>query len=342
MSNEVKIALLAIVAIALSFWGFKFIKGKNILTRSNLYYVEYDDALSLQTSSSVVIQGVNVGFVADVKLQKGSEKILVTLDLDKDLEVPKGTRAEIFANGFMGTKSVRLQFPPIEERNGILESGSYLIPGAVGFLGANIPKEELKEYMQIFQDGIKGAMDSLNKSLTSGDPNSPIQKSLKNLEGTLANLQSATSSADRLLAASSGEIKGTLKSLNDLSGTLANSKAKLSSIIANADKFSGQLNEMDLKKTMAEVDQTLSGLKSTLNKADQTFGSVGNIMADVQAGKGTLGKLLGNDSLYFEIARLSMRADSLTKDLKNRPYRYIPLKGRKKVLKYDRLDAKNQ
>ena len=134
MSNEIKIALLAVVAIALSIWGIKFIKGKNLLTRSNLYYVEYEDALSIQTSSSVVIQGVNVGFVADVKLQKGSEKVLVTLDLNKDLEVPKGTRAEIFANGFMGTKSVRLQFPPVEERQGMLEPGAYLIPGAVGFL----------------------------------------------------------------------------------------------------------------------------------------------------------------------------------------------------------------
>ncbi len=342
MSNEIKIALLAVVAIALSIWGIKFIKGKNLLTRSNLYYVEYEDALSIQTSSSVVIQGVNVGFVADVKLQKGSEKVLVTLDLNKDLEVPKGTRAEIFANGFMGTKSVRLQFPPVEERQGMLEPGAYLIPGSVGFLGANIPQDELKQYVLIIQDGIKGAIDSLNKGLTNGDPNSPINRSLKNLELTLANLQSATSSADRLLASSSGEIKGTLKSLNELSASLASSKAKIGSIINNADKFSGQLNEMDLKKTIAEVDQTLAGLKVTLNKANQTFGSVEGMMNDVKAGKGSLGKLLSSDSLYNSIDRLSANADSLTQDIKNRPYRYIPLKGRKRVQQYDKLDAKKQ
>ncbi|HOY17003.1 MAG TPA: MlaD family protein [Haliscomenobacter sp.] len=340
MSNEVKIALLALAAIALSFWGIKFIKGKNLLTRTNLYYVEYDDALSLQSSSAVVIQGVNVGYVADVKLQNGSEKVLVTLDLKKDLEVPKGTRAEIFANGFMGTKSVRLQFPPVEERRGMQEPGSYLIPGSVGFLGANIPQEELKQYVLIIQEGIKGALDSLNKGLTNGDPNSPINRSLKNLELTLANLQSATSSADRLLASSSGEIKGTLKSLNELSASLASSKAKISNIINNADKFSGQLNEMDLKKTMTEVDQTIAGLKITLGNADRALGSVGGLMTDVQTGKGTLGRLLKSDSLYNEISKFSMQADSLTKDLKNRPYRYIPLKGRKRVLRYDKLDAK--
>ncbi|AEE48218.1 MlaD family protein [Haliscomenobacter hydrossis] len=341
MSNEVKIALLALAAIALSFWGIKFIKGKNLLTRTNLYYVEYDDALSLQSSSAVVIQGVNVGYVADVKLQNGSEKVLVTLDLKKDLEVPKGTRAEIFANGFMGTKSVRLQFPPVEERRGMQEPGSYLIPGSVGFLGANIPQEELKQYMVIIQQGIKGAIDSLNKSLTDdNNPNSPVKKSLKNLELTLANLQSATAAADRMLASSSGDINGSLKNLNEITKSLATSKAKIGNIIDNADKFSGQLNEMDLKKTMTEVDQTIAGLKITLGKADQALGSVGGLVTDMQSGKGTLGRLLKSDSLYNEISKFSMQADSLTKDLKNRPYRYIPLKGRKRVLRYDKLDAK--
>lgn len=335
MSNEVKIALLAIAAIALSFWGIKFIKGKNILTRSNLYYVEYEDALSLQTSSAVVIQGVNVGFVSDVKLQKGSEKILVTLDLDKDLEVPKGTRAEIFANGFMGTKSVRLKFPPVAERQGMQEPGSYLIPGAVGFLGANIPKEELQEYVLIIQGGIKGALDSLNKSLAS-DPNGPVQKSLKNLELTLANLQSATSTADRLLTASSGNINASLKNLNDISQSLAASKAKITSMIDNADKFSGKLNEMDLKKTLTEVDQTLDGLRVTLGKANQAFGSIEGLMTDVKSGKGSLGKLLASDSLYNNFDRLGASADSLARDLQKRPYRYIPLKSKKRVQKYDK------
>lgn len=343
MSNEIKIALLAIVAIVLSIWGIKFIKGKNMLTRSNLYYVEYEDALSIQTSSAVVIQGVSVGFVSGVKLLEGADKVLVTLDLNKDLQVPKGTRAEIFANGFMGTKNIRLHFPPVDQRQEMLKSGSYLIPGAVGFLGANIPQEELKQYMKIIQEGLKGVIDTLNSSLTdNNNPNSPVKKSLKNLELTLANLQSATAAADQMLASSSGNINGSLKNLNEITQSLASSKAKIGNIIDNADKFSGQLNQMDLKKTMTEVDQTIAGLKNTLGKADQALNSVGGLVTDMQSGKGTLGRLLKSDSLYNEISKFSNSADSLSKDLKKRPYRYIPLKGRKRVLRYDKQDASKQ
>jgi phospholipid/cholesterol/gamma-HCH transport system substrate-binding protein len=145
-----------------------------------------------------------------------------------------------------------------------------------------------------------------------------------------------------MLASSSGNINGSLKNLNEITQSLASSKAKIGNIIDNADKFSGQLNQMDLKKTMTEVDQTIAGLKNTLGKADQALNSVGGLVTDMQSGKGTLGRLLKSDSLYNEISKFSASADSLSKDLKNRPYRYIPLKGRKRVLRYDKQDAVKQ
>jgi phospholipid/cholesterol/gamma-HCH transport system substrate-binding protein len=93
---------------------------------------------------------------------------------------------------------------------------------------------------------------------------------------------------------------------------------------------------------MSEVDQTLAGLKTTLTKADQALGAVEGMMTDVKSGKGSLGKLLSSDSLYNNIDRLSASADSLASDLQKRPYRYIPLKGRKRVVRYDKLDAKKK
>ena len=50
MSNEVKIGLLAIVAIALSFWGYKFILGKNMLVKSNIFKVYYENVDGLKDS----------------------------------------------------------------------------------------------------------------------------------------------------------------------------------------------------------------------------------------------------------------------------------------------------
>ena len=93
MSNEIKVALLALAALGLSYWGYKFIIGKNILKNSNVYYVEFDHVDLMQTSSPVTISGVQVGFVAEIAPIIEEQKVLVTLDLQKNLNIPKSTVA---------------------------------------------------------------------------------------------------------------------------------------------------------------------------------------------------------------------------------------------------------
>ena len=53
----------------------------------------------------------------------------------------------------------------------------------------------------------------------------------------------------------------------------------------------------------------------------------------------SLGKLLQDDQLYYELKNLSTSTDSLIEDFQERPYRYMPFKSRKKVKKFDRQDA---
>jgi len=62
-SNETKIGLLVIISLALMIWGYKFIKGKNILTSSSILYAQYDEVDQLATSTPVTIQGFQVGIV---------------------------------------------------------------------------------------------------------------------------------------------------------------------------------------------------------------------------------------------------------------------------------------
>jgi phospholipid/cholesterol/gamma-HCH transport system substrate-binding protein len=338
MSNEIKVALLAIVAIGLSYWGYKFIKGKDILSNSNIYYVEFDNVSSLNPSTAVVIRGIKVGFVSSVALVPNTDKVKISLDLDKNLQIPVNTVAEIYNNGFMGTKQIRLAFPPIGQRNQFYKSGSYLPGRILGFIGSNITPEEMQKYMTIIQIGLKGALDSLNQELTS-DPNGAVAKGLRDLAGTLANLNSATAQLNGILAQSGGNINASMKNLRVLTDNLAANNSKITAMLNNAEKFSGQLGALDLKKTMTSVDETITQLKSTLNKTDNAMSSLNSIAGDLKDGKGSLGKLLKDTVLADNIQILTHRADSLAKDLRARPYRYIPLKGRKRVQRYDRLDA---
>lgn len=341
MSNEVKVAILAIVAVALFYWGYKFVRGKNLLSTTNTYYVEYDNVDQLNMSSPVLINGYQIGFVSDIYLKPDNyEIIIVKLDLEKDIRIPKDSRAIIKDTGFMGGKAIVLQYDQPCSGDDCAPSGSYLEGGQMGLLDSMVGEEALKDYMDILKEGLKDVIDTLNRELLSEEAEGPLAESLRNLSSTLENLKSTTGQLNTLLARSSDNIDGTLSNLNSITGTIEANNDKIANILGNADRMTTDLAEADLKKTLEEVDQTIAQLKGTLATADEALGGVNAAVDKINQGEGTLGKLLGDEELYNRLNNLSVQTDSLIEDFQERPYRYMPFKSRRKVKKYDRKDAR--
>ena len=344
MSNETKVAILAIVAIALFYWGFSFIRGKNVLSTSNIYFVEYEDINQLKMSSPVLVNGFQVGYVADINLKPDNHEIIVVkLDLRKDIKVPTNTMAVIITTGFMGGKAVDLIYEtPCEVAGNCAESGAYLEGSTLGMLSSMVGEENLKEYIRIMKDGVKDMIDTLNKELLSEDAEGPLAESLRNLSGTLENLESSTGKLDRLLAQSSGNINGTMENLHSITGNLAASNDQIKRIIGNADQVTSKLAEADLGQTLQQVDQALKNLNSTLASADSALYGVATAIEKINSGEGTLGLLISDEGLYNNLNSLSVQTDSLVQDFQDHPYRYMPFKKRKKVKKYDKQDAREE
>ena len=58
-------------------------------------------------------------------------------------------------------------------------------------------------------------------------------------------------------------------------------------------------------------------------EADKTLQELNKLVAQINAGQGTLGKLAKNDSLYNNLNKASDDLDKLMKDLRINPERYI-------------------
>ena len=64
-------------------------------------------------------------------------------------------------------------------------------------------------------------------------------------------------------------------------------------------------------------------MKSAISEADKTLKELNKLVAQINAGQGTLGKLAKNDSLYNNLNKASDDLDKLMKDLRINPERYI-------------------
>jgi len=338
MSNEIKIGILAIVTIALAFWGYKFIIGNNILVKTNSYQVLYDDVSGLQIGTDVKIHGVDVGTVAGVKLLPGEkEQVLVVLELDKDISIPKDTRAVIATTSVMGSMDVMLKYE--KSCNGVdcAEVGSFLQGETLGLIGSMVGTDNLELYIKELESTLLVLMDSIDQKFLSVESQNPLAKTLRNLDATTGQLSVASAKLNGLL---SKEIKNTLGSLESVTGTLDEKKETLASVLDNADTLTSQLAAANLDQTIGEFQQTLEDLQKTLASATSTLDGVNATVGGISKGEGTLGKLMKDDELYYNLQRLITNADSLSNDLKDHPYRYVPFKSRKKVKRFERLDAK--
>lgn len=343
ISSEVKIGILTIVTLAVSLWGFKFLQGRNMLRASNLYYVEYPSIDLLKKATDVTINGFPVGVVADMYLKPNDpeKNIVVVLDLKKEIQIPKDARAVIVSTGFMGDKSVMIQYDRPCSGPDCAQSGDYLKGELQGFMSYMLGGDgSLDSYMASIKSGFADLIDTLNQQVLSPESQTPLSESVADLRQSLANLESATSQLDQLMRRSGGKIDGTLGNLQSVTGNLDSKEKEINTLIDNFSLVSTQMKEADLKKTLDEVKASVTNLKTTLATTEQTLGGVNTVISKINAGEGSLGKLLKDDALFNDISGLSSKADSLMTDIQARPYRYLPLKSRAKVKKFDRLDAK--
>lgn len=110
-NREVRLGFFAIIVLAISIWGYYYLKGRNLLSRTQVFYAEYQDIADLMVSSPVKIHGFQVGTVIQIALDKKTmKKVIVTMDVQKDISVPADAVAVIEPVGVMGGSFISLLF----------------------------------------------------------------------------------------------------------------------------------------------------------------------------------------------------------------------------------------
>ncbi|CAM3308399.1 Mce/MlaD domain-containing protein [Flavobacterium longum] len=294
VSREIKTAILVIASILLFIWGYSFLKGRDLLADYKTFYVHYDNVEGLAVSAPVTISGLVVGKVSSIELVQNTGKLIVEIQIKNDFPIAKSSVVNIYEPGLIGGKQIQI-VPNLTDKN-LAESGDTLqggvVPGLTALVGEKLtPLQEKVEKMVVSIDAVMADVNGILDEKTKAN----LRSSIANLNETLA------------------EFKGVAANTNDM---LADNKAKISSTLANADKASANLAK--ISDSIAKAD-----LGKTIKKLDATLASVDQIMNDLNAGKGTAGKMLKDEALYTNLNKTSKELELLLQDLRLNPNRYI-------------------
>jgi phospholipid/cholesterol/gamma-HCH transport system substrate-binding protein len=324
MSNETKVGILAVLTIAISIWGYMFLKGRNILSREKVIYTEFDNVKKLEESSPVLLNGFQVGVVSSITMKDDdAHKVLVAMTLKRDIKVPKNAVAALVSDNVMGGPSLQLFFDKPCTGPDCVESGDYLKGITRGFLNSMATPDEIELYLNKVKNNIGPIMDSLDYSLRSSD--SEVGKTLRDVQKTVANLQATTLALNKLMVASAVGISGTVKHLEGITANLEASNAEIKATLSNANAFSAQLKGLELNKTVGGANDAMASVKTTLTSTDKAINDLNAIIAKIKAGEGTLGVLLNDDKTAKQLSEVLLSVDRLSKDLTLHPKRYRAL-----------------
>ncbi len=294
ISREIKTAILVIAAIALFIWGYSFLKGKDLFTDYKTLYVEYENVEGLVISAPVTINGLNVGKVSGITINNKTGKILVEMQINTDFPISKTSVAEIYSPSALGGK--QLAIIPDAKNPALTEDGDHLTPSSkLGLTDALAGQlEPLKDKITKLLDNANVMLESINDILD--------QKSKDDLKNSIASLSE------------------TMKEFRKASGTintiLDDNKKQIGGIVTNFDKVSKDFSQISDSLNKADLGKTVRNLQTTLSKVD-------GIMANLESGKGTMGKLLKDDALYVNLAKTSKELELLLQDLRLNPTRYV-------------------
>ncbi len=327
MKREVKIGGLVLIVAAVMIWGFNYLKGQDLFARSLSLETNYGYVDQLSASAPVLINGVKVGNVTDVILDRNNVKnVIVKFTIEEVSHVPKDAVVVLTSVGIMGGKALTVEFTkPCTGKGDCLQDGDKLTSSYRGVLDGLIG-----------EGGIEGAIDGAQMKIqeiigSSGEgANADFNEILENLKVSVANLNDITSKINKVLASSTYDVKNVTSNLSTLSETISNNNQRIESILGNVESVTQDLKAANISGVVDNANSTIStastaieDVKKTLASTNESMAKISTIVEKVENGEGSLGLLLNDKELYNELEHTSSEIGLLLQDFRLNPKRYI-------------------
>ncbi len=308
ITREAKIGLIVTLCIASLIWGVNFLKGRNLFSSTNTYYAVFSNVDGLLPTNEVLLSGYKVGQVRGIQFEEGhTGRLIVTLIIGKQYKIPENSVAKLISANIMGGKAISLDLAP---NNTFHAHGDTLFSsvelGLMNQLSSQI--SPIAQRVDALVAELTSTLGAIAQVLNQENRDN-LSNSLGSLESTLSNLSVSAVSINQMLDSETGALAQTISNANAITYNLRANNTEITNIIQNFSSVSDSIAK--------------SNLAATIHKTDSVLSSLSLMLARVNTGEGSLGKMFTNDSLYINLEQASKNLDMLLEDIRANPHRYI-------------------
>jgi len=317
ISKEVRTGIVVTLSIAIFIYGLNILKGRNLFSRSYTIYAVYHSIEGLSVTNPVVVNGFKVGQVKDINLKPDhSGAIIVEMVItEKDLQIPKGSRAKIISQDLLGTKAVSLMSnDSLSVRAKI--AGKYLADKDTLFGDV---EEGIKEGvtrtlapLQIKAKELLSSIDSVMlivEVILNKDARTNLSKSFEHIKIAISSLEKTALRLDTLVVSEKFRLHSIFVNIDHITAVLSENSDKLGNILKNLNSVTDSLAK--------------ANIKSAVNNANSALAHASSVLDKINRGEGSMGLLVNDKRLYNHLDSASADLDRLFIDLQAHPARYV-------------------
>lgn len=248
-----------------------------------------ENVMGLRKGDPVQMRGVTIGKVHDFEMATDDQSVVITLEVEGQWLIPEGSRTQLVSPGLMAPRTVEVLPGPG--------------PGTIG-RGGSLPGTVVKGLLDDTESLGEKAQNALDRFAELLSP-----ENLDAFGGSAESFHTVLGDLSDILKSESDNVKELIQSLNNAADGL--------------EEATGPEFREELASTMANADTLMGRLNATSEGIDGVVASFETILARLENGEGTLGKLLVDDSLFTNLVATVESARLLIDDIRDNPGRYI-------------------
>lgn len=295
-TKNVLIALTVVVSLCLLYWGIEYLKGINLFKPANFYYAKFEKVEGLTVSAPVTVNGFQVGQVREINYDYADNQITVLMSLDKELRVPRGSQVSL-SSDILGTAALTLN---LAKNDSYYNVGDEIPTAVKAGLMDKVGDDVMPQVVAMLPK-----VDSILSNVNGVLSNPAINTSVSRLDGITAELARSSQQLTLLMNSLNRSVPGIMGDVKGVTGNLYTASGDIKQLSAN-------VRNMPLDSTIKSLNATVANLQA--------------LSAKLNNKESSLGLLLNDKALYNNANSSVMSLDSLLKDVKKNPKRYVTIK----------------